>query len=80
MDSSNLQSFFLWCTIINGAMLILSSLMLMCAGGWVYRIHSKLFGITRDAFNVVIYCFLGVYKIFWIMFNVVPYIALLIIT
>jgi hypothetical protein len=66
--------------IINFGMLLFSSLMLMCVGGLVYRIHSKLFGITRDAFNVVIYCFIGIYKLLWIIFNVVPYIALLIIT
>lgn len=78
MDIATVRSFFLWCTIINGGMLVLSSLMLMCGGGWVYRIHSKLFGISRDAFNIMIYCFIGLYKIFWIMFNVVPYVALVI--
>lgn len=78
MDISILKSFLLWCSIINGGMLLLSSLMLFCAKGWVYSIHSKLFGISRDAFNILIECFLGLYKMFWLMFNVVPYIALLI--
>ena len=78
MDISILKSFFLWCAVINGGMLLLSSLMLVCAGGLVYRIHSKLFGISRDAFNIMIYCFIGLYKIFWLMFNVVPFVALVI--
>ncbi len=78
MEISILKSFFLWCSIINGGMLLISSLMLVCARGWVYAIHSKLFGISRDAFNIMIYCFIGLYKMFWLTFNVVPYVALVI--
>jgi hypothetical protein len=78
MEISILKSFLLWCSIINGGMLLLSSAMLIFAGGWVYVIHSKLFGISRDAFNIMIYCFIGVYKMLWLMLNVVPYVALLI--
>jgi hypothetical protein len=50
----------------------------MCtfAGDWVYQIHSKWFSISRDAFNVAIYSFIGLYKILIIMFNLVPWIAL----
>jgi hypothetical protein len=78
MEISILKSFLLWCSIINGGMLLLSSLMLVCAGGLVYTIHSKLFGISRDAFNIMIYCFIGVYKMLWLTLNVVPYVALVI--
>ena len=78
MEISILKSFFLWCSIINGGMLLLSSLFLMCASGWIYAIHNKLFGISRDAFNVIIECFIGLYKMLWIIFNVVPYVALVI--
>jgi hypothetical protein len=78
MDISILKSFLLWCTIINAGMLLISSAMLTFAGGWVYAIHSKLFGISRDAFNIMIYCFIGVYKMFWLTLNVVPYVALVI--
>jgi ABC-type transport system involved in cytochrome bd biosynthesis fused ATPase/permease subunit len=78
MNSSVLKSFFLWCTIINGVMLLAASLMLVCASGWVYQIHSALFGISREAFDIMIYCFIALYKMFWIMFNVVPYVALVI--
>lgn len=79
MDITTLKDFFLWCTIINGAMLIFSSLMLMCAKDWIYSMHSKLFSIPREAFNIIIYSFLGVYKIFVISLNLVPFIALAIV-
>ncbi len=29
--------------------------------------------------NTVIYCLLGIYKIVWLVFNMVPYVALVII-
>jgi hypothetical protein len=37
------------------------------------------FPIPRETFNVLIYGFLGLFKIFFLTFNLVPYLALLII-
>jgi len=79
MDIQTVRAFFLWCTIINGGLLILSSLILMCAGDLVYRLHGKWFPMPRQTFNVLIYGFLGFYKIVVISFNLVPYVALVII-
>ena len=79
MDIQTLQTFFMWCTIINAALLILSGMIFAFAGDWVYRVQSKWYPISRDAFNVVIYSFIGVFKIFFLMFNLVPYVALLIV-
>jgi len=45
----------------------------------VYRMQSKFFTISRETFNVVFYSFLGLFKIVFLVFNVVPYAALLII-
>ena len=79
MDMQMAREFFMWCTIINGALLVISSLMLVCAPDWVYRMQSKWFPISREAFNIVIYSFVGLFKIFVLVFNVVPYVALLIV-
>jgi len=79
MDIQTLTTFFMWCTILNYALLSLSSLFCLCASDWVYRIHSKWFSISREVFNVAIYSFLGLYKILVFVFNLIPYIALLII-
>lgn len=78
MEVSILKSFLLWCSIINGGMLVITSVILIFARDWAYAIHSKLFGVSRELFNTLIYCFMGVYKMLWIMFNVVPYVALVI--
>ena len=79
MDIAALRMFFMWCTIINGGLLIVSAIMCTFARDWVYPIHSKWFSIPREAFNVAIYSFIGLYKIFIIVFNLVPWIALVII-
>jgi len=79
MDIGTLTTFFMWCTILNVALLVLSSLICVCAGEWVYGMHSKWFSISRETFNVAIYSFLGLYKILVIVFNVIPYVALLIV-
>ena len=79
MDIQILTGFFMWCTIINGGMLALWTIMLILAPDLVYQTQSKWFPISRETFNVVIYAFLGLFKIIFLVFNVVPYIALRII-
>jgi hypothetical protein len=49
------------------------------AGDWVYRVQSRWYPVTRDTFNVVIYSFIGLFKMLFLMFNLVPYIALVIL-
>lgn len=71
--------FFMWCTIINVALLVFSFMIFAFAGDFVYRIHSKWFPMPRETFNVVFYCFIGAYKLFVYVFNIVPWIALAII-
>lgn len=79
MDIQKLTAFFLWCTIIDGALLVLSVVFFILAPDWMYQMQSTLFPITQDGFNLVMYGFLGVFKIAWLVFNVVPYAALRII-
>ena len=72
--------FMMWCTIINGALLILSSLVCASAGNWIYRLHGRWFQMSRESFNVSLYTVLGLFKILFLMFNLVPFIALVIIS
>jgi hypothetical protein len=79
MYIETLTTFFMWCTIINGVMFVLSVTMCILAPDVVYRIQSKWFPIPRETFNVAMYSFIGLYKILFIVFNVVPYVAMLIV-
>lgn len=78
MDIQTLRAFFLWCTILNGSLLLLSFAVCASAGDWIHRMHGKWFPVSREAFYVAIYSFLGLYKILVLTFNLVPYLALLI--
>ena len=79
MDIQTLTAFFMWCTIINGALLVLWTIMCLSAPNLVYRTQSKWFSMPRETFNVVMYAFLGLFKIVFLVFIVVPYVSLLLV-
>ena len=78
MDIPPLTTFLMWCTIINLALFTASAILCTLAADWVYRMQSKWFPISRTAFDTAVYSFFGVYKIVFIVFVLVPYLALLI--
>ena len=79
MDLETLTSFFMWCTILNGALLIYAAVMCAFASDFIYRLHSRWFPMSREAFTIVLYAWLSLFKIGFFIFNLVPFIALLII-
>ena len=79
MDIQKLKTFFMWCTIINGALLILSITGFMVFSDSWGSIQSKLFHIPPEFLNVAIYFLFGLYKTIWLVFNAVPYAALSIV-
>ena len=79
MDIGALITVFMWCTIINGSLLILWTVFTAFAPDLVYRTQSMWFPIPRETYNVVMYAFLGVYKIVFLVFNLIPYVALQIV-
>ena len=80
MDTEILTAFFMWCSIINGTLLALWIILCSLAPNLVYRTQSLSFPLPRETFDVIIYAFLGLFKIFFLVFNLTPYLALLIIT
>ena len=79
MDIPTLTTFFMWCTIINGGVFLWTAVFFVFAPDFSYRMQSKWFPIPRETFNVLIYSYIGLFKIVFLVFNVVPYVALLII-
>jgi len=79
MDIQTLTTFFKWFTIMNGSLLVLWTTMCILAPDLVYIAQSKWFPIPRETFNVVMYSFLGLFKIVFLVFNVTPCVALLIV-
>lgn len=79
MDMQTLTAFFKYCTIISGCIYLFWALFLFFASDFTYRMQSKWFPISRNSYDTVIHCFLGTFKIFYIMFSITPFLALLII-
>ena len=69
-----------WCSLINVVLMTVSWFIMIKARAWAFSIHSKWFPITEPQFNMAIYCFFGLYKMLWIVFNAIPWIALCIMT
>ena len=80
MDIQNLKSFFMWCTIINGILLVLGIVGTFMIGPDLRSsLHSQWANIPVETVNSVVYLLLGVMKVFWLFFNFAPYLALVII-
>lgn len=79
---NNLQiitEFLGWCTVINYAILLFSTIMIMVVGDWAKAIHSKLFKISKDQLDTMYFNFLANYKLAIFIFNFVPWLTLKII-
>lgn len=79
MDIQMLTRFFMWCTIINMSLLTFWFAVYVFAPDMVYRTQCKWFSLSRETFSVFFYSFLAIFKIIVIIFNVVPYLALMIV-
>ena len=79
MDIQKVTRFFMWCSIINGALLVLSMMGIILGPDFGLSLQTKLFHIPRETLNLALYLYLGVFKIAWLVFNVTPYVTLRIV-
>ena len=74
-----ITDFFKWCSIFNGLIIIISLIIFIFTSDFSYNNNKRLFGGSKEEFKKTIYTVLLCYKMIVIVFNIVPYIALLII-
>ncbi len=79
MNIDLLTELFKWMCIINIFILLISTISIILLRNILQTYHSKLFGISEQSVLLMAYGYLGIFKIFLIVFNIVPYVALLII-
>ena len=79
MDIQTLTEFFKWCTLINVGLLLFWTVWFLLAPDLTFRLQRPWFSASRETWDLVMYAFLGVFKVLVLIFNVVPYLALLII-
>lgn len=75
-----LSEFFGWSCIINIGLLTIAALAVMFNRDSIMAIHSRLLGVSAEELPRAYFQYLAQYKIAIIIFNLVPYIALKIMT
>ena len=71
-----LTEFLGWASVINISILLISSISLILMRESIMRIHSKMFGLDATHLPSAYFQYLAQYKIAIFIFNLVPYIAL----
>ena len=69
----------LWCAAINYGVLLCWFLLFVFAHDWMLRLHGRWFRISAEQFDAIHYAAMAIYKIGIILFNLVPFVALLIV-
>lgn len=80
MNIEMIKAGLLWSAIINIAVLTLWGAMFMTIHDFIYKIHSRWFKLSVGTFDAIHYSGMAFYKLLIFVFNLVPYIVLLIIT
>jgi len=75
-----LRAFFGWCSVINVGLLMISGISIVLLRGPVSRIHAKMFKLEEKNLSLVYFKFLAQYKMAILIFNIIPYFALLIMS
>ena len=76
MSLDILISFFKWCSIINGLIVLISFIIFAFSSEFSYNNNKWLFSGTKKEFKKTIYTVLLYYSMLVIIFNIVPYFVL----
>jgi hypothetical protein len=74
--SATLTEFLGWSLVINSAVLLLVSLMLIAMRAPIAKLHDKMFDLSDADLSRAYFQYLGQYKLLIIVFNLTPYLAL----
>ncbi len=80
MNTEMIQDFLLWCLLINLGIYIYSVIASILLREFMARTHEKMFGVSKETAFKAIYTYLAAYKLLIIVFNLVPWLAMVIIT
>lgn len=79
MSLDTARDFLLWCAVINYGVLLWWFLVFRFAHDWIYRLHGRWFRLSVEQFDAIHYGGMAVYKIGVLLFNLVPFVVLLIV-
>lgn len=73
------RDFLLWSLVVNYVILLWWFAAFVFARGWMYRLHTRWFRISEERFDAIHYAGMAAYKIGILLFNLAPFIALVIL-
>ena len=73
------QSFLGWNLVIHWSILLVWVILLKWAPSPIYKLHNYWVPITKQAFSMIHYGGIGLYKLLIFVFVMVPYLVLLIL-
>lgn len=76
MNLETLRTFFMWCSVINYAVLLVWFLAFISMHDWMFRFHGRWFRFTQDRFDTIHYAAMAAFKTGILLFNLVPFLAL----
>lgn len=79
MNIEKLQEFLFWCLLLNVAIYTVAALASVLLRDFMSSIHEKLFGLCQDTVHKAFYAYLAAYKLLIIVFNFVPWLALVLL-
>jgi hypothetical protein len=80
VTTNDIKHVLLWCVGLNYAILLIWSGVFIFAHDWMYRMHTRWFKLSVETFDATHYAGLAVYKIGIILLNLVPFIALCLVS
>ena len=79
MDIEVARNALLWCTVINYGLLMLWLLLYALPHTWLHRLWGRWFRLTTEQFDAINFAGIVIYKVGILLFNLVPYVALVIV-
>ncbi|GGW79544.1 DUF6868 family protein [Alteromonas halophila] len=77
---SQLQTLLGWCLVIHLVMLTVTAVLVVAVRPLLLRIHASLTGLTETQILPMYFRFIAYYKMLVVVFFLVPYIGLLMMT
>lgn len=80
MTVTGIKEVLLWCVVLNYAILLIWVGVLIFAHDWLHRLHGRWFKLSLETFDALHYAGLAVYKVGVILFCLVPWLALYLVS
>ena len=76
MSIETIREFLGWCTVINLGFILFATVKILLIRDWASKIHAKMFRIDEESVRQTYFQFLAIYKVAFVVLNLVPYVAL----